>query len=52
MAINALARRGAREPTSADYVFAPATFALGLTLDVADIGQTLELLDELDAPPH
>ncbi len=46
-AVNALARRGTL-PTRADYVFAPVTFELGLTIDVTDTAQALELLDDLD----
>lgn len=31
-----------------DFVFRPTTFDVGVTVDVANVGQALELLDELD----
>lgn len=50
-AVNALARRGA-QPARVDYVFAPVTFDLGLSVDVSDTARALELLDDLDAGPR
>ena len=47
-AINALARKGIERP-KADFVFTPIAFDIGVSVDVSNVGRTLELLDELDA---
>ncbi len=47
-AVNALARRGILS-RRVDFVFTPITFDMEVTLDVSNIGQALELLDDLDA---
>lgn len=47
-AVNTLARRG-MERTRADFAFTPIAYDIGVTLDVSNVGQTLELLDELDS---
>ena len=47
-AVNALARRGIPAVAKVDYVFTPVTYAMGLSIDVTDTGEVLELLDDLD----
>ena len=47
-AVNSLARRG-MEHTRPDFVFTPIVFDVGVTVDVSNVGQALELLDDWDS---
>lgn len=48
-ALNLLARRGMANPSRTDYVYTPITYKLGLRMDIANIGEVLDLLDQEDA---
>ena len=46
-ALNLLARRGMTAPR-VDYVYTPITFDMGYTIDVTNIGEVLDMLDQLE----
>jgi hypothetical protein len=46
-AVNTLARRGIQHK-HADFVFTPLVYDVGVKIDVTNVGDALELLDEMD----